>query len=564
MNIVEFALKFKDMASGQLQKFGSSSRQVLNNAGKLTNQLTGNNRVLGKSYNELQKRMRELESTIQNSTVVKQIRDARRELTMLQKQANKHPAGSGMAGKGGSGGGLLGMMGGTRAFVGIGTAIAAGRFLGSAVADNFERQRVQTSFNVLAGSDESGQALTKQLVALQKNTVLGSEVFKNAQTMMGFGFASTDVIDNLRMLGDVAMGDKQRLDSLTLAFSQIRAGGKLTGQDLLQMINAGFNPLEQMSRTTGKSMAVLRDEMSKGNISFEMVQQAFKDATGEGGKFNNMLGRIAETPAGKMAQLSGAWNEFKINAGGALMPLVNFALDLANKVLPIIEGIIQPLSEGVQMVVGWIQTAVSETGGWADYINIIREYLMEGVVPLFKTVFRTVADMVKQLMQFIKQSELLKGIFKFIADVCRFIMEVIRALVEAVKWIFDNIIMPILKAIEKVYRFLTGKKQLKISGEQGADGSVTLKTPEFDRKASETNNNLLTDIAKNTKENNAAASSMASTVSGGGPKVVNITVQKFLDSMNFYTTNMPENESEAENAMLQMFGRVLAQGAATS
>lgn len=41
----------------------------------------------------------------------------------------------------------------------------------------------------------------------------------------------------MKMLGNVAMGDKEKLSSLTLAFSQISAAGKLQGQDLLQLIN---------------------------------------------------------------------------------------------------------------------------------------------------------------------------------------------------------------------------------------------------------------------------------------------------------------------------------------
>ena len=71
------------------------------------------------------------------------------------------------------------------------------------------------------------------------------------------------------------MGESGKFNSLTLAFSQMSATGKLMGQDLNQMINAGFNPLQTISEKTGKSIATLKDEMSKGAISAEMVQQAF-------------------------------------------------------------------------------------------------------------------------------------------------------------------------------------------------------------------------------------------------------------------------------------------------
>ena len=74
----------------------------------------------------------------------------------------------------------------------------------------------------------------------------------------------------LRAIGDISMGDTQKLQSLTLAFAQMSSTGKLMGQDLLQMINAGFNPLSVISEKTGKSIGVLKDEMSKGAISAKM------------------------------------------------------------------------------------------------------------------------------------------------------------------------------------------------------------------------------------------------------------------------------------------------------
>lgn len=97
------------------------------------------------------------------------------------------------------------------------------------------------------------------------------------------------------------MGDKGKLDSLTLAFSQMSATGQLMGQDLNQMINAGFNPLLQMSKDTGKSVGVLKDEMGKGKISADMVAQAFQNATKEGGQFYGMSERMSQTLGGQLS-----------------------------------------------------------------------------------------------------------------------------------------------------------------------------------------------------------------------------------------------------------------------
>lgn len=82
--------------------------------------------------------------------------------------------------------------------------------------------------------------------------------------MLGFNIQAEDTIKYLKAISDISMGESNKFNSLTLAFSQMSAAGKLMGQDLNQMINAGFNPLQTISEKTGKSIATLKDEMSKG------------------------------------------------------------------------------------------------------------------------------------------------------------------------------------------------------------------------------------------------------------------------------------------------------------
>ena len=221
MNIVEFALRMKDMATGTIQQFGGQSNRVFGQVNQWIGNLTGRNRVLGASYNEITRQIRQVEDTMRNSRSTQHIRELRRELERLQRQRDRISGGGGTGGGGGGGGGfsignlVKGRLA-TAAIQKLGS-MAVG-FVSDAVSKNMERQKVQTSFNVLTGSEERGQALTKQLVDLQKDTVLGGEVFDNAKTMLSFGLKDSEVLENLRMLGDVSMGDAQKLGSLTLAF----------------------------------------------------------------------------------------------------------------------------------------------------------------------------------------------------------------------------------------------------------------------------------------------------------------------------------------------------------
>lgn len=170
-----------------------------------------------------------------------------------------------------------------------------------------EIQALEVSFRTLLGSQQASAELMRQMKEFAAATPLQlGDLAKGAQTMLGFNVNADEIMPMLKAIGDISMGDAQKFQSLTLAFSQMQSVGKLMGQDLLQMINAGFSPLAVMADKTGKSIGELKEQMAAGAISAEMVKQAFIDATSEGGKFHGMLEGQGDTVKGALAQLSGA------------------------------------------------------------------------------------------------------------------------------------------------------------------------------------------------------------------------------------------------------------------
>ncbi|WP_336617130.1 tape measure protein [Bacteroides acidifaciens] len=169
-----------------------------------------------------------------------------------------------------------------------------------------EFQSMQTAIETMVGKDVAGQ-LIPQIKELAKISPLTMSDMVGAEEMMlGFNIQAEDTIKYLKAISDISMGESSKFNSLTLAFSQMSAAGKLMGQDLNQMINAGFNPLQIMSEKTGKSIATLKDEMSKGAVSAEMVQQAFIDATSAGGKFYQMSENASKTINGQLSMMQDA------------------------------------------------------------------------------------------------------------------------------------------------------------------------------------------------------------------------------------------------------------------
>jgi len=194
--------------------------------------------------------------------------------------------------------------------VGVTTPLALlGR---SALKTASEFEDLRTSFEVMTGSAEKGAEVFEQLREFSASTPFETtELAKATKTMLSFGFSVEESSETLKMLGDVSMGNGQKLDTLTLAFSRIVSNGKAMGQEINMMIDQGFNPLQIISEKTGKSMAVVRDEMAKGAISADMIRDAFKTATSEGGQFFGGMEKGSQT-------LSGVFSTFKDNVNGAL------------------------------------------------------------------------------------------------------------------------------------------------------------------------------------------------------------------------------------------------------
>jgi tape measure domain-containing protein len=207
------------------------------------------------------------------------------------------------------------------------------QFESKVISIRSEMESLQTSFKTLAGEQVGGE-LFEQIKEYELRTpMIMQDLASGAQTMLAFNIPAQDVMQHLKAIGDISMGDSEKFKSLTLAFSQMSATGKLMGQDLLQMINASFNPLQVISEQTGKSIGQLKEEMEKGAISTKMVQDAFHAAASEGGQFNGMLEAQSKTLKGAISNLEGAWQYMLNDIGEAQEGVIVGSIDMAQKII---------------------------------------------------------------------------------------------------------------------------------------------------------------------------------------------------------------------------------------
>lgn len=186
---------------------------------------------------------------------------------------------------------------------------------------------------LLGGNKKQAEELLNTLKETAKTTPYEtSQLVKATQTMMSFGISADNAKKYLNQIGDISMGNSEKLAGLTLAFSQVQSAGRLTGQDLLQMINQGFNPLNIISKETGESMSSLKERMAEGGVSAEEVAHAFEIATSKGGLFYKGMEKGAQTTEGKISTLKDSFKEATGSLTTALLPALTSIVEALTKV----------------------------------------------------------------------------------------------------------------------------------------------------------------------------------------------------------------------------------------
>jgi tape measure domain-containing protein len=244
--------------------------------------------------------------------------------------------------------GALGRVGAAGLAIGAVKAIADLGQAGLKVA--MAREQVQAQLDVLTGSEKAARKLIDATIELDAKSALSATQFQDSsKVLLGYGISVSEVIPSLNKLAEISMGNNEKMQSLTLAFGQVRANGRLMGQEVLQMVNAGFNPLQEISRTTGESMVSLRARMEAGKVSFEEVAKAMDTATSAGGRFAGMNDKMADTTAVKLAKLDTAYQNFLNSIGREMQPGYNKALDATL-------FMIEEVPKSGQKVNGWWMT----------------------------------------------------------------------------------------------------------------------------------------------------------------------------------------------------------------
>lgn len=179
-----------------------------------------------------------------------------------------------------------------------------GKVVQSGVDYNASMESYLTNFKVMLGNEELAAAKLAELRKMAAATPFAlSDLTDGTQTLLQFGIAADDTTDVLKQLGDISLGNADKLQTLVRAYGKMSSAQKVTLENVNMMIDAGFNPLNQICDATGESMSDLYKRISDGRVSFEELQYAVQAATSEGGQFYNGMLEASQTFSGRMSTL---------------------------------------------------------------------------------------------------------------------------------------------------------------------------------------------------------------------------------------------------------------------
>tara|TARA_R110000868_G_scaffold52171_6_gene165041 strand:+ start:25671 stop:27278 length:1608 start_codon:yes stop_codon:yes gene_type:complete len=524
--------------------------------------MTGRNRILAMSFSEIQNRIREVENTISRSTIPSQIAAARRELAMLQRQSANHAGNVSGGGSGSSGigiggvavGSMIGNLASRGATMVVG-AVTSG--IGEMISRSMQKEQAITGLTTFLGKQGATEAyrnIRKDADVTPFDTTALLEVNRS---LISAGANAKDARrDTMNLANAVSAvgGGNDILSRMAANMQQIKTVGKATAMDIRQFGIAGINIYAMLAQSTGKSIAQVKEM----EVTYDDLAKTLAMANAKGGIYEGAMAGQSKTKAGKWSTVKDLAGNAASDLGDAFSPvimkLLDMAIQFAGSIGPMIaqaQPYIDAFSNGIGRAVDYVMDIINGTSEWQGWIERVQEVFSKIwaiVVPMQTKVW----NIVKSMIEFIQKSEILKDIFSFIGGILTFYFTLFSSVIDLVSWAWDNVFKPILEALDRAYKWIKGTKDIEVKSTK----TVIAPKP----KNNDPSGSPISTGGAMMASNNASGKTAGETVSGAGPKVVNIHVGKFFDNIQFTTMNGKESAQELENIVMEALARVLYNG----
>ena len=172
------------------------------------------------------------------------------------------------------------------------------------IGSNAEMEQYETSFGVMLGDIEQAKTLMDDLVSFSSVTPYTLEdVVPEANLLLSYGVQYENLLDTMTKLGDLSQGNAEKFDRITLAYGQMLAKGKVTGEELRQMTEAGVPLMQTLADTIGVTTAEYSEMQEAGEVSIDVLNQGITALTTGTGKFAGMMEKQSQTMNGLISTM---------------------------------------------------------------------------------------------------------------------------------------------------------------------------------------------------------------------------------------------------------------------
>ena len=308
----------------------------------------------------------------------------------------------------------------TTAVVGVAGAIGAVDWSFAKEAGKFEQYQV--ALETMLGSTEKANELFTQMKEFAKKTPFNfEEVISGAKSLLAYGFAQEDVQKNMKLLGNVAAGLSIPMGDMVYLYGTLSAQQIAYTKDMNQFANRGVPIWDEVSKVMGVSVQEVRKLVEQGQVGFPIIEQAFKNMTGEGGKFFDLMDKQAGTMLGKLSNLQDSWQQLKVTLGNLLLPVAIQVVDGLNNLIMTIQGV------------------ATENGNLTNAVNFVKD------------AWTNMMTIIGAMIEWFRATVLppLQAIW---AEFMYFVNQVIPPVSEAVRVFIFVILIPFLLYLVKVWK----------------------------------------------------------------------------------------------------------------
>ena len=246
------------------------------------------------------------------------------------------------------------------ALIGTASFLAVAGTIGKVLNTAGELEQQTIAFETMLGSTENALEMLKKLSDFATKTPFEIQgIRQTAKMLLAMGIGEDALIGTLKSLGDVSAGLSVPLERIALNYGQIKTQGKLTGRELRDFAVSGVPLVDELAKSFGVSKEKIAEMVSAGEIGFPAVEQAFKNMSGEGGKFADLMDKQSKSMKGQWSNLKDQFTLVAEQIGSALIPM---ATKLLNAVIPLIEKVGKWIEENPKLASGILLAVAGLTG----------------------------------------------------------------------------------------------------------------------------------------------------------------------------------------------------------